>query len=356
MFISKIPVILCTSLSLAGCGYVYSETVVQGLVGNGSAVYALQDSIVDIRLAHPDEVDYQNISLVERTVADRGAQVAVSIQSNPVSEEILTVSVDRQSHLLKSVNSTVEGRLDEVVVEAGRSIGRLRGAGFLSDNAGGAAVETRTIASFRVGDPLELAAAASEFRRITGFGLTCLEGCTDVSVLPPAGAVPVIYYRTPATLRLGFCRGDCQMGASDLPPNLLTFRTVETFNSPNLVALPIRGSLFGRVVDNITFSDGVPETVTFNGASEALDIARVPGAFVGAIFAGLVSGSDDQASIINAETRLAEAEQARAAARQAAAEATIAEIEALERLNCARNPELCVVDTDPTGDRLPDGL
>lgn len=348
--ILKLSMFVCVSLGLAGCSYVYSEQVNHGWVGNGSIVYALQDSIVDINLSDVGGgVNYRNISLAERTVADRNAQVAVRIQSNPVSAEQLTISVNKQSNLLTSINSTVDGKLDEVIVEAARSIGRLRGAGFLSDNGGTA--EVRTIASFRVGDHVEFSAAASEFRRRTGFGITCIEGCRDVSVLPPAKEDAVIYYRIPAVLKIGICDGICQTQKfHELPTNMLTFRTIETFNSPNLVSFPIRGSAFGQVVDTITFSDGVPETVTFTGASEALDIAKVPGAVVGAVFAGITSGNGDQKSAIDAEIELSKS-------RKAAAEATIAEIEAFEKLNCVRNPAQCTNETPPqTEDPLPGGL
>ncbi|MEM5471925.1 hypothetical protein WNZ14_09340 [Hoeflea sp. AS60] len=355
MSIWKISLIVCTSFGLSGCSYVYSKSVSQGAIGKGSIVYALQDSIVDINLSDvTGGVNYRNISLASRTVADRNAQVAVRIQSNPVSKETLTINVDSQSSLLKSINSTVDGKLDEVIVEAARSIGRLRGAGFLSDNAD--TVADQTIASFRVGDRVEFAAAASEFRRRTGFGIICLEGCTDVSAQPPAAADAVIYYRTPAVLKLGFCKGDCQKGSYAFPMNMLTFRTIETFNSPNLVSFPVRGSAFGEVVDNITFSDGVPETVVFNGTSEALDIVKVPGAVVAAVFEGIASGTGDRASAINAESAFANAEAARANARKAAAEATIAEIEAFEKLHCTRNPEECKEETPSTGDSLPSGL
>jgi len=350
---SKLSLIVCSGLSLLGCSYVYSERSTVGTIGNGSIVYALQDSIVDLKLSNiGNGVNYRNISLVERTVADRNAQVAVRIQSNPVSKETLTINVDDQSNLLESINSTVDGKLDEIAEEAGRSIGRLRGAGFLSDHVGSDLNEIRTIASFRVGDAFELAAASAEFRHRTGFGVICISGCSDVSTVPPAKAEAVIYYRTPAVLKLGFCRGDCQEGPGGVPSNMLTFRTVETYNSPHLVSFPIRGSAFGEVVDNIKFSDGVPESVTFNGTSAVLDLVKVPGAVVGALFAGLVSGTNDRASTINAEKSLAEAEKARADARKAAAEATIAEIEAYEKLNCARNPEECLDDKGESGDEI----
>ncbi len=347
----KFLLLMSASLGLAGCSYVHSARVSPAEIGKGSITYALQDSIVDIKLSDPaGGVKYRNISLVERTVADRNSQVAVRIQSNPVSTEKLIISVDERSNLLKSINSTVDGKLDEIIVEAARSIGRLRGAGFLSDNAGDGAVEVRTIASFRVGDPLEFAIASSEFRRRTGFGVACLEGCVNVDTLPPAKADAVIYYRTPAVMKLAFCSGDCKKETEySIPTNMLTFRSVETFNSPNLVSFPIRGSAFGQVVDHITFTDGMPHTVKFDGESALLDIVKIPGAVVGALFAGISAGTGDRSSVIKAEKDFAEAKTAAANARKAEAEATKAELEAFDKLNCSRNPELCAQDKLPGG-------
>lgn len=333
------------AILLTGCNYVSSSRTTPGTIGAGSITYSLQDTIVDLNLADAGNgVNYRNISLDSRTVADRNAQIAVRLQSNPVSKETLTINVDDHSNLLASINSTVDGQLDEIVVEAGRSLGQLRGSGFLTDNAGGDQSAKRRIASFRVGDAIELAAAKVEFRRRTGIGVSCLQGCTDVSNLPPTQSDSVIYYRTPSVMKLAFCQGECRLGTNGLPDNLLTFRTVETFNSPQLVSFPIRGSAFGEVVDNITFAEGMPKTVQFNGANEALDIVKVPGAVVGAVFAGIAAGLGNQSSVLTAEKALADAEKARADARKASAEATIAEIEAIEKLNCVKNPDECVAE------------
>lgn len=270
--------------------YTLPRTLVRVQVPNGyvvgtASLSARQVALATIEAPDPDHV-YELSYMPSATAADEWE-----------------VTVDAETGFLEGLNATATDRTGQIIAEAAKSYGRTLTPSPAA-RADGVGENPKDILIFDPNDPAQLAAAKTFFKDQLGLELACKHGCTSGVARAQEGG-GMLYYRAKRPLAFEVCNPVC---APEHRAEVQGFYNLLSYNESPIYGVAPRRSLAVTRETKIVFENGAPTKVTVNKESELLEIVKMPGNTIGALFEGVTSRAQDEQKTLAAIESLYEAE------------------------------------------------
>lgn len=303
---------------LAGCAGSTIESLPANTPGSGTAgvtpaslAYNLPRTLVQVTKTGA------KLTMEERLVPDVEHSYLVNYVPSALASDSWTVTVDAQTGFLSSAEVAFDDKTGEIAKSLAKSVGRV--ATSLSGRAAERAKDLDFV--FDPNDPASFERAAAILERELGFDLVCTGACGPSSA-PVDKVHDQLLFRHAMPMVLTLC--DAAGGGCDTNPPTHVFR-LRSVNASPILGVPAPRSAMVQRKAKVTFTNGVPSSVSHTKPSEALALVALPGDIIGAVFGGIVDGLTGRTDIAKQEAALAEQQTAR--------------IEALEALVAARKAQ-----------------
>jgi len=334
---------LAPLMIIAGCGTTITS-IPQSADGAAGTPYTLPRGLVPVRVFADENGVGITIEPAKTVIDSEAGTLVAKYTPNPFNNEDLKLATDPGTGFLKTITTDSDAQLLAIVEEAAKSVGRLA-----LQNSRAAFLKTRVVVLDDSFDPLTktdverinrgvnhaVARAAAAFlgaqrERIT---LTSVK----LSVVNPDGSDPfqstgwaAADGQRPALQTTGCAVGICV--------RTLTSRIVriEVDGQPfaskavsiparELIPLPLPSTAFADQDVNVEIQDGIVARNDLKRESEILGVAKLPGAALNGLVAGITQGLTERKSIIDKRKDLAASEQSYAEAVESRKKTTVSQ-------------------------------